>query len=68
MTSKARIEKEKAATDQRDLTPNEAMAEALMELRGIHQRLSAIQSWVAFLGIALLIAIVLAACNAIMGL
>ena len=55
-------------TDKTELTPNEALAALLSEVRAIHKRLSVIQSWVAFAGIVLLIEIVFSACRAVLGL
>jgi len=54
--------------DEYVLTPEEAQAETLMELRAIHDTLIAIKGWVVFGGIVLLISIVVSACNAILSL
>lgn len=51
----------KAEADKRD-------KKFLAELRGIHETLQTIRSWIVFGGIVLLLAIGLAACNAIMRL
>jgi len=48
------------------LTPEQAQAQTLTELKAIHKTLDAIRGWVVFGGIVLLIAIALAACNALM--
>ena len=55
-------------TEKTELTRDEALAELLMEVRGIHKRLNSIASWVAFGGVVLLIALALAACNVLVGL
>ena len=50
----------------RTITPEQAQAESLTELKAIRKTLDAIRGWVVFGGIVLLIAIALAACNALM--
>jgi len=49
-------------------TPEQALADLVMEVRAIHKDIRAIRQWVAFGGLVLLISVVLAACNALMGL
>jgi len=67
MTSKARIEKEEAQ-DELHLTPDEALAELLAELRRCRHKLGAIAGWVAFMGLVLLLSIGLSMCSAVMGM
>ena len=55
-------------TEKTVLTVAEALAEQLMELRGIHKRLKSIASWVAFGGVVLLIVLALGACSVLVGL
>ena len=50
-------------TENTELTRDEAIAELLTELRGIHERLRSISTWVAFGGVVLLLALILGACG-----
>ena len=50
-------------TENTELTRDEAIAELLTEVRGIHERLRSISTWVAFGGVVLLLALILGACG-----
>lgn len=50
------------------LTPEQAQAETLMELRHIHRLLDTIRGWIAFFGTLVVIAIAAAACHAWIGI
>ena len=50
-------------TENTELTRDEALAELLTEVRGIHERLKSISTWVAFGGVVLLLALILGACS-----
>ena len=50
-------------TENTELTRDEALAELLTEVRGIHARLKSIATWVAFGGVVLLLALILGACG-----
>jgi hypothetical protein len=50
------------------LTPEQAQAEMLMELRHVHRLLDTIRGWIAFFGTLIILAIVLAACHAWIGI
>ena len=50
-------------TENTELTRDEVLALQLTELRGIHERLKSISTWVAFGGVVLLLALILGACS-----
>ena len=50
-------------TENTELTRDEVLAELLTEVRGIHERLKSIATWVAFGGVVLLLALILGACG-----
>ena len=50
-------------TEKTALTVAEVLALQLTELRGIHERLNSISTWVAFGGVVLLLALILGACS-----
>ena len=50
-------------TENTELTVAEVLALQLTELRGIHERLRSISTWVAFGGVVLLLALILGACG-----
>jgi len=50
-------------TENTELTVAEVLALQLTELRGIHERLNSIATWVAFGGVVLLLALILGACS-----
>ena len=51
-----------------EYTPNEALAELLMETRACRRKLGAIAGWIALMGICLLIAIAFSACNVLLSI